>query len=98
VVNPIGYKQLCLLYYRTLFRHWQQLENKRKNKRILVNESVVSIPILPSLSPILPTHLVTYSLIVFVSFPGALAAEIAEAAAVVVAVWEVLDMQSTGGT
>jgi len=33
-----------------------------------------------------------------VSFPGALAAEIAEAAAVVVAVREVLDMQSTGGT
>jgi len=33
-----------------------------------------------------------------VSFPGALAAEIAKAAAVVVAVWEVLDMQSTRGT
>jgi len=90
VVNPIGYKQLCLLYYRTLFRHWQQLENKRKNKRILVNKSVVSIPILP-------TYLVTYSLIIFVSFPGALAAEIAKAAAVV-AVQEVLYMQSTGGT
>jgi len=64
---------------------------------ILVNEPIVSIPIPPSLSPILPTYLVTYSLIVFVSFPGALAAEIAEAATVV-AVREVLDMQSTGGT
>jgi len=52
---------------------------------------------LPSLCPVLFTHLVTYGLIVFVSFLGALAAEIAEAAAVV-AVQEVLYMQSTGGT
>ena len=53
--------------------------------------------ILPSLSPVLSTHSVAYSLIVFVSFLGALAAEIAESAAVV-AVQEVLYMQSTGGT
>ena len=44
VINPISYKQPCPLYYKVLFRHWQQLGNKEK-KGGLINKSVVSIPI-----------------------------------------------------
>ena len=70
--------------------------------RLVVTVPRLTKSLIPSsLSPVLSTHSVTCSLTVLVSILGALAAEIAEAAAVVVAaadVREVFDMQSTGGT